>query len=155
MSKIIKTITEGANRMLDLNDLINEASLPSNAFSSSGDRDPMVWIKIDRGSSIGGYYRLEKDKWFRSWESPSKGYGIMFREFKVTKHIGEMKKWGENYAQYKISFKYLPTEFDDPADDKSSNWEKTLGWLFIKDDLGLLAKDIEGYIKSQMKNYKP
>jgi hypothetical protein len=141
-------------RMWDMQSrLIGEAGMPAGAFATG--RDPAVWFKIDRGAGLGGYYRLEKDKWFRSYDGPSKGYGIMFREIKITGKFKEANEWGEDYKKFKVTFKYLPTEFDDPDDDHSSNWESTKGWLFIKDALDIEPNDVKKFIEQNMSKYKP
>jgi len=137
--------------------LITEATIPSQAFTSPNDRNPQIWIAIDR-KNYGGYYKLEKDGWFRLFGSRSRadGYGIMFRAFKATKSTPEYKSYsGAKYSQYKVTFAYLPSEFDDIDDDIPKNYEKTSAYLFILDELNVTPKDVENYIKSNMRKYKP
>jgi len=134
---------------------ITEASLPKEAFTASNDRNPQIWIKFDRGSGLGGYYKLETDKWFRSWEGPSKGYGVMFRDFTVTTAKKEFHEFGNTYDKYKITFKYLPSQFDNSDDDVPANYDKSSGWLFIKTELGVGPKEVEAFVKSNMKSYTP
>ncbi len=148
---------ERMNEIADYTSVVNEASLPKQAFSNSGDQDPMVWIKIDRGESFGGYYRLTTDNWFRQWKGSgaADGYGIMFRSFKVTGKFEISHDFSSKYKKYKVVFKFLPSKFDDPDDDKSSNWDTAKGYLFIKTSLGIEPKDVESFVKSKMKGYTP
>ena len=144
MKKIHKMIKE---------ELLSEASLPKQAFTSSNDQIPQIWVKFGRDASLGGYYKLENDNWFRSWTGPSKGYGIMFRKFKVTTGKREVHQFGGTYDKYKITFKYLPS---DTEDDVPANYDSSSGWLFIKADLGVdNPKDVESFIKSNMSKYVP
>jgi hypothetical protein len=134
---------------------IIESNLPPKAFTEPHDRDPQIWIHLDRGDR-GPYYVLEKDKWFRAKEGNAMGYGIMLRSFKVTGSRPEMDQYhGQNYKKIKMTCKYLPSKFVDYDDDTPSNYENTAGWLYIKNDLGIEPSDVVTFINSHMKEYTP
>lgn len=111
-------------------------------------------------------YRLETDNWFRRFENPGKGYGIMIRGIKISQTpVRVSSSWaiGPHHVVLNAVVKYLPNQFDHPNDDVEENYETVKGFLILgtKQMTGfemmqvLDVKDIEYFIKSNIPNYKP
>jgi len=143
---------------------INESavsSLLNNPGDSSKDSNIRIVLmrKIDGNTA---WYRLENDKWFRRYLD-HKGYGIMIRDFKVTSSRPNYSVLNSGVPSYTISVKYLPNDITDPDEDNSQNWVSDKGYLFFGTtpeggrnvSSEITPKDVESFVKSQMKNYKP
>jgi hypothetical protein len=111
-------------------------------------------------------YRLETDNWFRRFEGPAKGYGIMIRDIKIAKNPAKVPySWahGPNQVALKTIIKYLPNSFDHSDDDIPENYEKAEGFVFLGNQYlkgynmleELSPKDLEHFIKMNIPNYKP
>lgn len=111
-------------------------------------------------------YRLETDNWFRRFENPGKGYGVMIRGIKISQTpVKVTSSWaiGPHHVVLNAIVKYLPNEFVDMDDDVESNYETTKGFIILgtKNLPGfemmqtLKPKDIEHFIKVNIPNYKP
>jgi hypothetical protein len=111
-------------------------------------------------------YRLETDNWFRRFENPGKGYGLMIRGIKIAAQPTKAPSsfaYGENQSVFKVIVQYLPNEFDNVEDDVKENYETAKGYIILgnKNFTGfemqqvLSIKDLEGFIKANMGNYKP
>jgi hypothetical protein len=111
-------------------------------------------------------YRLETDNWFRRFENPGKGYGLMIRGIKIAAQPTKAPSsfaYGENQSVFKTIVQYLPNEFDNVEDDVKENYETAKGYIILgnKNFTGfemqevLSIKDLEGFIKANMGDYKP
>ena len=113
---------------------------------------PIMMTLTRNPGAKAAYYRLETDKWFRRYMSPGKGYGLMIRKFKVS---GKGVPSTNDRTAYPILVTYLPTEFDHPDDDITSNFEKVKGLLILHNDKYTDAKGVEKFVNSNIKTYKP
>jgi hypothetical protein len=111
-------------------------------------------------------YRLETDNWFRRFENPGKGYGIMIRDIKIAKNPTKVSaSWahGPNQVVLKAIIKYLPNSFDNVDDDVETNYEKAEGYVILGNQhftgfemlQTMNPKDLEYFIKMNIPNYKP
>ena len=119
--------------------------------------------KIDGKTAV---YRLEMDNWFRRFENPGKGYGIMIRGIKIAPNpvkVSPNLVFGPNQAVLKAIITYLPNEFTSVDDDVKENYETAKGFIVLgnKNFTGfemlqtLNPKDLELFIKSNIDTYKP
>ena len=119
--------------------------------------------KIDGKTAV---YRLEMDNWFRRFENPGKGYGIMIRGIKIAPNpvkVSPNLVFGPNQSVLKAIISYLPNEFTSVDDDVKENYETVKGFIVLgnKNFTGfemlqtLDPKDLELFIKSNIENYKP
>jgi hypothetical protein len=119
--------------------------------------------KIDGKTAV---YRLETDNWFRRFENPGKGYGLMIRGIKIAAQPTKVPAsfaHGENQSVFKAVIQYLPTEFDNTDDDVKENYETAKGYIILgnKNFTGfemqqvLSIKELEGFVKMNVNNYKP
>jgi hypothetical protein len=111
-------------------------------------------------------YRLETDNWFRRFENPGKGYGLMIRGIKIAAQPTKAPSsfaYGENQSVFKVIVQYLPNEFDNVEDDVKENYETAQGYIILgnKNFTGfemqqvLSIKDLEGFVKANMGDYNP
>jgi hypothetical protein len=139
----------------------NVVALRNKPGDSSKDSNIRIVLmrKIDGNTA---WYRLENDNWFRRYLD-HKGYGIMIREFKVTSLKPNYMVLKRGVPAYTISVKYLPNNIVDPDEDRPENWVSDKGYLFFGTtpeggqsvSSEITPKDVEAFIKSQIKNYKP
>lgn len=119
--------------------------------------------KIDGKTAV---YRLETDNWFRRFENPGKGYGILIRGMRISPNpvkVSPNMVSGPNQAVLKTIVTYLPNEFDNSEDDIPANYETAKGYIILgnKNFTGfemlqtLNPKDIEFFVKANMDNYNP
>jgi hypothetical protein len=154
--KLKSLITEGVS---DIRQFRNKPS--------DGWNDTMIKLalmrKIDGKTAV---YRLETDNWFRRFENPGKGYGIMIRGIKISANpvkVSPNMLFGPNQSVFKAIIQYLPIEFDNTDDDVNENYETVKGYIILgnKNFTGfemqqvLSVKDLEGFIKMNMGDYKP
>jgi len=111
-------------------------------------------------------YRLEKDNWFRRYQNPGKGYGLMIRKFSIGNQpisIKPNQEIGPHHSVFNALITYLPTKFDNTDDDIPANYETVKGYVFLgtKAFTGfemqkvLSPKDIETFVKMNISNYTP
>jgi len=154
--KLKSLLTEGVS---DIRQFRNK---PSDSWN-----DTMIKLvlmrKVDGKTAV---YRLETDNWFRRFENPGKGYGLMIRGIKIASQPTKAPSsfvYGENQSVFKAVIQYLPTEFDNTDDDVKGNYETVKGYIILgnKNFTGfemqqvLSIKDLEGFIKANMGDYKP
>ena len=119
--------------------------------------------KIEGNTAV---YRLETDGWFRRFEGLGKGYGLMIRDIKISKtRITPPNSWlfGNHHVVLKVLVKYLPNEFDNMVDDVPENYIVDKGYLAIgRPDFpgwkildNVSISDIENFVKSRVRSYKP
>lgn len=119
--------------------------------------------KIDGKTAV---YRLEKDNWFRRFENPGKGYGIMIRGIRISPNpvkVSPNMVSGNDQSVLKTIITYLPGEFDNMEDDVKGNYETAKGFIILgnKNFTGfemlqtINPKDIEFFVKANMNNYTP
>jgi len=138
--------------------------------SSPGDsaNDTTVRLILMRKvTSNTAVYRLETDNWFRRYENPGKGYGIMIRKFKLgNTPVKPTMSWavGPHHVIYNALVTYLPNQFDNMDDDKPQNWETSKGYLILGNknltgyDIlsnGPDTKDFEQFVKMNIGSYNP
>jgi len=138
--------------------------------SSPGDsaNDTTVRLILMRKvTSNTAVYRLETDNWFRRYENPGKGYGIMIRKFKLgNTPVKSATSWavGPHHVIYNALVTYLPNQFDNMDDDKPENWETSKGYLILGNknltgyDIlsnGPDTKDFEQFVKMNIGSYNP
>ena len=137
--------------------------------SKPGDPDWASLVKLVLMRKISGQtalYRLETDNWFRRYENPGKGYGIMIRKFRVgNTPIKPPSGWlfSGNQVVFNALVTYLPGEFDNINDDVPQNWETAKGYLILGNkhltgyeiNSYLSPKDFEQFVKSNIRNYNP
>jgi hypothetical protein len=156
MNQIEETIKEGVS---DIKQFRNK---PADTWN-----DTMIKLvlmrKIEGKTAV---YRLETDNWFRRFENPGKGYGLMIRGIKIAAQPTKAPSsfaYGENQSVFKAIIQYLPNEFDNVEDDVKENYETAQGYIILgnKNFTGfemqqvLSIKDLEGFIKANMGEYKP
>jgi hypothetical protein len=128
--------------------------------------DTSIKLILDRKpSSNAAVYRIENDNWFRRWEGPAKGYGLMIRKIKVSKTPIQINSWatGPNSLVYRAMVVYLPGRFDGIDDDRPENWEKSEALIVLgnKATTGfemfhyVKPADIENFVNSNISKYKP
>lgn len=151
LKKILESIA-------DVKDFRNK---PSDSWNET-----MIKLVLDR--KINGktaVYRLETDNWFRRFENPGKGYGIMIRGIRISPNpvkVSPTHVYGQYQAVLKTIITYLPSEFDHADDDIKENYETAKGFIIIgqKHFTGyemlqtMNPKDIEFFVKTNMDNYK-
>lgn len=139
--------------------------------NKSGDTANDSMIRIVLMKKIEGqtaFYRLEMDNWFRRYQNPGKGAGLMIRTFRVT---GNKPNYsvvkgggGKGIPAFPISLSYLPNDKVEQGDDRPENYEETKGWLIygtltnpIGDQamLEFTPKDVETFVKGNISNYQP
>jgi hypothetical protein len=156
MNQIEETIKEGVS---DIKQFRNK---PADTWN-----DTMIKLvlmrKVEGKTAV---YRLETDNWFRRFENPGKGYGLMIRGIKIAAQPTKAPAsfaYGENQSVFKAIIQYLPNEFVNVEDDVKENYETAQGYIILgnKNFTGfemqqvLSIKDLEGFIKANMDNYKP
>jgi hypothetical protein len=156
MNRIEETIKEGVS------DIKGFRNKPADTWN-----DTMIKLvlmrKIEGKTAV---YRLETDNWFRRFENPGKGYGLMIRGIKIAAQPTKAPSsfaYGENQSVFKAIIQYLPNEFDNVEDDVKENYETAQGYIILgnKNFTGfemqqvLSIKDLEGFIKANMGDYKP
>jgi hypothetical protein len=154
--KLKSLLTEGVS---DIRQFRNK---PSDSWN-----DTMIKLvlmrKVDGKTAV---YRLETDNWFRRFENPGKGYGLMIRGIKIASQPTKAPSsfvYGENQSVFKAVIQYLPTEFDNTDDDVKGNYETVKGYIILgnKNFTGfemqqvLSIKELEGFIKMNINSYKP
>jgi hypothetical protein len=156
LDTIVETIKEGVS------DIKGFRNKPADTWN-----DTMIKLvlmrKIEGKTAV---YRLETDNWFRRFENPGKGYGLMIRGIKIAAQPTKAPSsfaYGENQSVFKVIVQYLPNEFDNVEDDVKENYETAKGYIILgnKNFTGfemqqvLSIKDLEGFIKANMGDYKP
>ena len=115
--------------------------------------------KIDNNTA---FYRLETDTWFRRFEGPGIGYGVMLRKFKIS---GSPRKISPNWAVgpqnvvLPILVEFMPND----DSDKPERYEKAEGYLILGNEMNpgfemlqiLTPSDIEEYVRKNIPNYMP
>jgi hypothetical protein len=135
---------------------------PSDSWNSSMIK-LILMRKVEGKTAV---YRLETDNWFRRFENPGKGYGIMIRGIKISQTpVKVTSSWaiGPHQVVLNTLIKYLPNEFDHTDDDVDSNYETVKGFIILGNAelpgfqmLQMLnPKDIELFVKTNIPNYKP
>lgn len=156
--------------MISLKSLISESAADVKDFRNSPNdtyNESMIRLvlmrKIQGKTAV---YRLEKDNWFRRFENPGKGYGVMIRNIKISPTpLKTTPNWviGDHHVVLNTLITYLPNQFDNVDDDKPENYitDKGLIILGTKQMTGfemmqvLNPKDIELFIKANIGSYKP
>lgn len=119
--------------------------------------------KVDGKTAV---YRLEKDNWFRRYQTPGKGYGLMIRKFRMGKEpirVRPNPEIGPHHSVFNALITYLPSEFDNIDDDIPANYETVKGYVFLgtkaftgfEMQQALSPKDIEAFVKMNVPNYTP
>ena len=112
------------------------------------------------------FFRLQTDNWFRVYEGLGKGYGLMIRDIKINPTPVKLSPhWaiGKMNVNLRALIKYLPWEFDDIDDDIEQNYEIAKGLIILGNQYlsghqileEISIKQIENYIKSHIREYKP
>ena len=124
-------------------------------------------ILMRKVTSNTAVYRLETDNWFRRYENPGKGYGIMIRKFRVgnTPVKPTMSSIvGEHHVIFNVLVTYLPNQFVNMDNDKPENWETSKGYLILGNKNltgfeiranGPDPKDFEQFVKMNIPKYVP
>lgn len=127
-------------------------------LNTPNDRGYKVALTLQRKiDGLTAFYRLETDKWFRRFQDPGDGYGLMLRKFKIS-GAGKKDKISQKYTDYPVLISYLPIEFDHPDQDIPANYEKAKGLLIINTEkTDVDAKEIENFVNKQIakKTYVP
>lgn len=153
---------------ISLKSLINESTNIRQFRNKPNDSWNESMIKLALMRKIEGktaVYRLETDDWFRRIEGIGKGYGLMIRNISISSTPVKLNSWlaGSNQVVLKAVVKYLPNQFDNSDDDIPANYETAKGYIILgqKHFTGtemmqtISPKELEGYIKMNMKKYKP
>lgn len=163
-------IREKKDTMISLKSLISESidivKQFRNAPNDSWNETMIKMVLMRKISGKTAVYRLEKDNWFRRFENPGKGYGIMIRGIKISKTpIKVSSNWavGPNQVVLNALITYLPNQFDNVDDDIPQNYVTDKGLIILgtKQMNGfemmqvIKPKDIEDFIKVNMSSYKP
>jgi hypothetical protein len=132
--------------------------------------DTYIKLVLDRKvSSKAAVYRLETDNWFRRFENPGKGYGVMIRKLKISNTpIRLPNSWlvGPNQVVLRALITYWPNPGGmdwEMADDVPANWETAQGFIILgtKNFTGfeilstLNPKQIEHFVNTQTGRYIP
>lgn len=154
---------------ISLKSLINESTdirqfrnKPSDGWNETNIK-LVLMRKIEGKTAV---YRLETDDWFRRWEGVGKGSGIMIRNIRIASNPTKINSsWvsGPDNSVFKVVVEYLPNEFDHPDDDVKENYETAKGFIIMGNKFmsgfemqqNISPKELEGYIKMNMKKYKP
>jgi hypothetical protein len=100
------------------------------------------------------YWNAEGDGWFRQVEGIGKGYGLIFKNLKITSKSpltwDGKKKYDPtgNTNIFKATFEYVPDEYTGDADWKT-RYEKANIWLSVPEDF-----DPQQAVKHVMKDQK-
>ena len=101
------------------------------------------------------YWNADGDGWFRSVEGISKGYGLIFKNLKLTSknplNWDGKKKFSPDGKMniFKASFEYVPNEYTLDA-DWEDHYEKEPIWLAVPEDIN--PQDaIKRFMKDQKK----
>jgi len=100
------------------------------------------------------YWNAEGDGWFRAVDGIAKGYGLIFKNLKVTSKSplnwnGNKKYDIDGKANvFKASFEYVPNEYTADA-DWDTRYEKATIWLVVPEDFN--PRDV---VKTFMKDQK-
>jgi len=130
--------------------IVKASSLPTKRMIDASDNAERIGImfrdkmKPTAQWAHGGtyYWNAEGDGWFRSMEGISKGYGLIFKNLKLTSKNplnwdGSIKYQPGGVSQwsiYKATFDWVPNEYTNDLDwDKY--YEKSNIWLVIPDDV--------------------
>lgn len=160
---------------MNLLNLFNEAqdweyikkasSLPTNKMHNKSDVSERIGIMFrdnkkpttQWAAGASYYWNAKGDGWFRSMEGNSKGYGLIFKNIKLTTRnpfnwdgsIKYQPGLSSNLSIYKASFEYVPNEYTNYSDwDK--RYEKSDIWLIIPDDVDPVDA-INTFMKDQKK----
>lgn len=112
------------------------------------------------------FYRLQTDNWFRRFDGIGKGYGLMIRDIKINPTPVKLSPhWshGPMNVNLRVLVKYLPLGIGDDLDDIEENYETEKGLMILGNQYlsgyqilkEISIKQIENYIKSHIKEYKP
>jgi hypothetical protein len=168
-SKFSNILWKESKEMIKLKKLIESVADIKSFRNKENDswNDTMIKLvlmrKIDGKTAV---YRLETDNWFRRFENPGKGYGIMIRGIKIAPNpvkVSPNLVIGPNQSVLKAIITYLPNEFTSVDDDVKENYETAKGFIVLgnKNFTGfemlqtLNPKDLELFIKSNIGNYNP
>jgi hypothetical protein len=138
---------------MKLTSLITEGGVKSALNKPTDGHHANIRMTLDRNfDAKNAWYRLETDGWFRRYDNPGRGFGLMIRAFKIS---GRGKvQWKD--TGYTILVSYLPNEFDNMDDDVPANYEKAKGFLYVDEKFSDLdPKDIEKFVQKRMKTYTP
>lgn len=164
-TQLRKLIRESIKHVLIQESLANVKdfrNMPSDPPNESMIR-MILMRKVDGRTAV---YRLEKDNWFRRYETPGKGHGLMIRKFRMGKNPIKVRlnpEIGSHHSVFNALITYLPTEFDNTDDDIPANYETVKGYVFlgtkaftgVEMQQKLSPKDIEAFVKMNVPNYTP
>jgi len=97
-------------------------------------------------------YNAFNDGWFRITTGQARGYGLIFKNIKITSQTPDHKSSNMDRLAYKASLMYVPSEYTNEPDWKD-RYEKTNVWFVV--DKYMLPQDAINIFKNDMKKWYP